>query len=110
MLQEYSAILLTFIKLPVVIKIFVLSFFEWPFYTGFTVPQLIVRWTCVSPQPARYDFSYLLSHPFIFLGSLYCKQNGHTSLFILLASMKNSSLECIFSGQRNGGIRISITS
>ena len=38
MLQgEHSAILLTFIKLPFVIKIFVLSIFEWPFYTGFTV-------------------------------------------------------------------------
>ena len=38
MLQgEHSAILLTFIKLPFVIKIFVLSFFEWSFYTGFTV-------------------------------------------------------------------------
>ena len=29
--------LLTFIKLPVVIKIFILPIFEWPFYTGFTV-------------------------------------------------------------------------
>ena len=38
MLQgEHSAILLTFIKLPFVIKIFVLSIFEWPFYTSFTV-------------------------------------------------------------------------
>ena len=38
MLQvEHSAIILTFIKLPFVIKIFVLSNFEWPFYTGFTV-------------------------------------------------------------------------
>ena len=38
MLQwEHSAILLTFIKLPFVIKIIVLSIFEWPFYTGFTV-------------------------------------------------------------------------
>ena len=38
MLQgEHSAILLTFIKLPFVIKTFVLSIFEWPFYTGFTV-------------------------------------------------------------------------
>ena len=38
MLQgEHSAILLTFIKLPFVIKIFVLSIFESPFYTGFTV-------------------------------------------------------------------------
>ena len=34
---EHSAILLIFIKLPFVIKIFVLSIFEWPFYTGFTV-------------------------------------------------------------------------
>ena len=33
----HSAILSTFIKLPFVIKIFVLSIFEWPFYTGFTV-------------------------------------------------------------------------
>ena len=38
MLQgEHSAILSTFIKLPFVIKIFVLSIFEWPFYTAFTV-------------------------------------------------------------------------
>ena len=34
---EHSAILSTFIKLLFVIKILVLSFFEWPFYTGFTV-------------------------------------------------------------------------
>ena len=40
MLQgEHFAILSTFIKLPFVIKIFVLSIFEWPFYTGFTVYQ-----------------------------------------------------------------------
>ena len=38
MLQwEHSAILLTFIKLPFAIKLFFLSIFEWPFYTGFTV-------------------------------------------------------------------------
>ena len=40
MLQgEHSAILSTFIKLPFVIRTFVLSIFEWPFYTGF-----IVQW------------------------------------------------------------------
>ena len=33
---EHSAILLTFIKLPLVIKIFVLSIFEWPLKTDFT--------------------------------------------------------------------------
>ena len=42
MLQgEHSAILSTFIKLPFVIKIFVLSIFEWLFYTGFTVTTQI---------------------------------------------------------------------
>ena len=35
--QKYSAILPTFIQLQFVIKIFVLSIFEWPFYTGLTV-------------------------------------------------------------------------
>ena len=38
MLQgEHSAILSTFIKLPFVIKVFVLSIFELPFYAGFTI-------------------------------------------------------------------------
>ena len=46
MLQmEYSAILLTFIKLPFVIKIFVLSIFEWPLKTGFTLLINIPRHT-----------------------------------------------------------------
>ena len=49
MLQgEHSAILSTFIKLPFVIKTFVLSIFEWPFYTGFTVCIVIsniITWT-----------------------------------------------------------------
>ena len=35
--KEHSAILSTFIKLPFVFKTFVLSFFEWPLKTGFTV-------------------------------------------------------------------------
>ena len=35
--REHSAILSTFIKLPFVIKTFVLSIFQCPFYTGFTV-------------------------------------------------------------------------
>ena len=37
MLQEHSAILLIFIRLLFVNKIFDLSIFEWPFYTGCTV-------------------------------------------------------------------------
>ena len=34
---------LTYIKLPFVIKIFVLSIFEWPFYTGFTVVAVLTE-------------------------------------------------------------------
>ena len=37
----HSAILSTFIKLPIVTKIFVLSIFEWPFYTGFTLVWIL---------------------------------------------------------------------
>ena len=37
---EHSAICSAFIKLPVVSMTFVLSMFEWPFYTGFTVVKI----------------------------------------------------------------------
>ena len=40
--MEHSAILSTFIKLPFVIKTFVLSIFEWPFYTGYNIKLLSV--------------------------------------------------------------------
>ena len=42
MLQEHSAILSTFIKLLFVFKTFVLSIFEWPLKTGFTVDILTI--------------------------------------------------------------------
>ena len=35
--REHSSILSIFIKFIIVIKIFVLSIFEWLFYTGFSV-------------------------------------------------------------------------
>ena len=41
-LVEHSAILSTFIKLTFVIKIFVMSFFEWLLKTGFTVDKFII--------------------------------------------------------------------
>ena len=46
MLQvEHSAILSTFSKLPFVIKMFVLSIFEWPLNAGFTVLQILPPYT-----------------------------------------------------------------
>ena len=39
--EEHSALLSIFIELPFVIKIFVLSIFEWLLKTGFTVDRLI---------------------------------------------------------------------
>ena len=53
-LVEHSAILLTCIKLPVVIKIFVLSIFEWPFYTDFTV----LYFPAGKKQSSRSDCRY----------------------------------------------------
>ena len=50
--KEQSAILSTFIKLAFVVMNFVLSIFEWPFYTGFTVHQLIFYW-----KPINRDLS-----------------------------------------------------
>ena len=53
MLQgEHSAILSTFIKLPFIINFFVLSIFEWPLKTGFTVCTgiFLSLWTCDQAQ------------------------------------------------------------
>ena len=48
--REHSAILSTFIKLPFVIKIFVLSIFEWLFDTGFTLQARIQEDICSDMQ------------------------------------------------------------
>ena len=56
MLQgKHYAILLTFIKLPFVINISVLSIFEWPLKTGFTVITF-------SPQWSNHDHLVLNGH------------------------------------------------
>ena len=44
-------VLLTFIELPFVIKIFVLSIFEWPCYTGFTVDYFMDRISKILKYP-----------------------------------------------------------
>ena len=57
--SDHSAILPTFIKLPFVIKIFVLSIFEWRFYTGFTVNEAV----CGILIPVTYWSSQGLDEP-----------------------------------------------
>ena len=69
MLQgEHSAILLTFIKLPFVVKIFVLSIFEWPFYTGFIVPK---SHDCTGP------YVIFLIFPLFFISVIYTGRYAH---------------------------------
>ena len=77
MLQgEHSAILLTCIKLPFAIKIFI--YFEWPFYTGFTVHALMHVFCWVwqhRPNCFLQDFSeeYLIENLiFLFLNQNIC--------------------------------------
>ena len=60
--QEHSAILLTFIKLPFVIKTYVLYIFEWPFYTGFTV-QIInchCSHNCICSEISKVSISNII--------------------------------------------------
>ena len=66
---EHSAIRSTFIELPFVIKIFVLSIFEWPFYPGFTVYlNLLVAMAAVrSKAEIRFVLSLMIVvSPFVF--------------------------------------------
>ena len=59
MLQwEHSAILSTLIKLPFVIKLFVLSIFDWPLNTGFTVYGLDPCNNSPGQPEAFYDLVY----------------------------------------------------
>ena len=73
MLQgEHSAILSTFIKLPFVIKMFVLSIFERPLKTGFTLES----GESINPLHAGLFFMLmLLSADFFFLSKLTISKN-----------------------------------
>ena len=53
---EHSAILSSFIKLLFVIRIFVLSIFEWPFYTGFM--QSLVKIKLSQNDEITLSFTY----------------------------------------------------
>ena len=57
-IAECSALLSTFIKLPFVIKIFVLSIFEWPLKTGFTVDESLME----QDQVNKVDVQPIHSH------------------------------------------------
>ena len=62
MLQgEHSATLSTFIQLPFASKIFVLSIFEWSFYTGFTVHHIMVEMAALKSKlfHSRADRNHL---------------------------------------------------
>ena len=52
----HSSILSTFIKLPFVIKVFVLSILGWPFYICFTVVSLMDKFIIYSNKKDASDF------------------------------------------------------
>ena len=69
----HSAILSTFIRLPFVIKTFVLSIFEWPLKTGFAVTLLFnARSGIESELLADLNLEYKMRYAcFIFVPFLY---------------------------------------
>ena len=95
MLQgEHSAILLTFIKLLFVIKIFVLSIFEWPFYTGFNVYPNPKRPPSKRPKIGFQDQLLLNA------GQKYCREySAILSTFIKLPFVIKIFVLSIFSGR-----------
>ena len=76
MLLEHSAILSTFINLPFVIKIFVLSIFEWPLKTGFTVSFLSFQ--------GKIDLKLHLNRLQAILSLYLVPQTGNKFLFYFL--------------------------
>ena len=76
--SEHSAILSIFIRLPFVIKNLVLSIFEWPFYTGFTV--LYVRKSKKSLHEQLGVFhanqTSMCLDPLLNLGRGWCRETG----------------------------------
>ena len=84
--REHSAKLSTFIELPFVIKYFVLSIFERPFYTGFTVV------TCQTGLDKQYCYSLLLGKAFCEFQPYYLFENRKQkcSTFIITLSFYTS--------------------
>ena len=71
MLQgEHSAIHSIFIKLPFVVKIFVLSIFEWPFYTGFKHQSFV---STPPPPPPPTGIAWLKCRAITFWLSPQCR-------------------------------------
>ena len=74
-----SAILLTFIKLPVVIKIFVLSIFEWLFYTGLTV---LIRYASIKSSDKTVHMQIpraFIAHTYKVFNKMKAQSNNYIS-------------------------------
>ena len=68
---EHSAILKTFIKLRFVIKILVLSIFEWPLKTGFTVHKGLTK--MVVKQTWNFEAAFTDGGNVFLFGSMKCQ-------------------------------------
>ena len=77
--EEHSEILSTCIKLPFVIKMFVLSIFEWPLKTGFTV----LHWYGYMTQSTNFGH---VSVSLLVAGNLGSRENERWSSSDVLAS------------------------
>ena len=60
--MEHSAVLFTFIKTPHCFQTFVLSIFEWPLKTGYTVPTYLLSCCLFQQQYAYLAVQALMTH------------------------------------------------
>ena len=91
--EEHSAILSTFIKLPFVIKIFVLSIFEWPLYTGFAVYHFFVKFHTKTICEPKYDCVILKSmfKEACYKGTVVPFESPYSSYSLMCQSQQKSS-------------------
>ena len=77
--REHSAILSTCIKLPSVFKTFVLSFFEWPLKTGFTVLISQGHYSCLF-DTTQHSYNSRPGVMFMYINT--CEQGYQSTYFI----------------------------
>ena len=92
---EHSGILLTFIKLQFVIKIFILSIFEWKLKTGFTVCVFCLVWLFTSQSTAMVMSGWSIHLITLFSCASLINQLTSTSCTYFRLQLTTSLLESV---------------
>ena len=83
--REHSAILLTFIYLPYVIKILILSIFEWLFFTCSTVPD---NYSTLSLSKKDQKMGFKTNYSLMQVKSIVeCSKGEHSAILLTVIKL-----------------------